>query len=349
MTKGASWGVVIVNYNSARFTLDAALSVLGDDPTAKVVIVDNASPNNSLKIFDEAITLGVHAIQRPNNPIADLDLKYADISAIDGRIYDEKFAADHEDIPALSIVKARKNRGFAAGCNIGLRFLRQFADCSHFLMLNPDALVGGGALHAFEQTLRKPGAGLCGATVLLANKPGRVQAFGGACLNPVTLMGENIGGGEYLFSAPDLADAEAKLTYPLGAAIALTAEYLATIGYMDERYFLYYEEADWAFAGRKFGRTVWAREAYILHHYGVSSRSDFPAAGQASQRSPLSEYHMARSRVLFALKWRPWLLPIVLLTGFGQVLTRLIRGRRASALALLRGVVPGAARQFRTN
>ncbi len=132
------------------------------------------------------------------------------------------------------------------------------------------------------------------------------------------------------------------------SAIALKADYLKRAGFLDERYFLYYEEADWALAGGADLRVVWARDAVVFHHYGVSSGSQFAAARRPNERSPLADYHMARSRFLFALKWRPWLAPVVLGLGAGQVLTRLARGRRRAALALARGTLPGAPRLFRT-
>lgn len=343
MTDTSVWGVVIVNYNSARFALDAAMSVLGDCADAHVVIVDNASTNDSMDLFKQAFRDGQYQAHHPTNPVADHEIRYARLKGIP-----VEFAEETDESSArVTIIRAKENRGFAAGCNIGLRFLERKNVCDHYLLLNPDALVAKGAMAAFEAALCVEGAGLCGATVLLAGQPGRVQAFGGAALNPVTLMGHNIGQGELLFSAPPTEVVEASIDYPLGAAIALRREYLHTAGYMDERYFLYYEEVDWALAGRKVGRPVWAREAHILHHYGVSSKSEFPTPDEPSMRSALSEYHMVRSRLLFCLKWRPWLAPVVLFMGLAQCFLRIRRGRFSAAMALARGLQPGAALQYK--
>ncbi len=341
----AAWGAVIVNYNSARFALDAALSVLGDDPDAAVVIVDNASTNNSRRIFEDAVGAGAHRPFAPELGGAAPRPRPADLRDVSAAILEE--GAPPPPGTSLSIVLAQDNAGFSAGCNKGLRFLRRHRDCARYLLLNPDAVVAAGALDAFAAALAAPDAGLCGGTVLLANDPGRVQAFAGARLRPLSLMGENIGQGELLIGAPETAAVEARLDYPLGAAVALKADYLDQAGYLDERYFLYYEEADWALAGWPSTRTVWARDAVVFHHYGVSSGSQFAGARRPAERSPLAEYHMARSRLLFALKWRPWLAPLVFAVGAGQILTRLRRGRRDAALALARGALPGAPRLFR--
>ena len=297
-----------------------------------------------MEILQKAIFRKEHHGQPLNNPVEDVTIRSADIAAIEAKYLDEQTLPS--SLSSLTVVGANENRGFAAGCNIGLKFLEAVSSCSHYLLLNPDTQLAAGALAAFETALDEPGAGLCGATVLLADDPGKVQAFGGARLNDLTLLGENLGGGEFLFAAPEAADVEKHLTYPLGAAIALKAGYLQKAGYLDDRYFLYYEEADWAFAGRAFSHTVWAPDAYVFHHYGISSKSDFVSADQPSVRSPLADYHMARSRFLFALKWRPWLAPAVLALGLMQAFRRLLRGRFKSALAVARGVLPGAARAY---
>jgi len=344
MSDASQWGVVIVNYNAARFALDAAFSVLGCNPDAKVVIVDNGSTNNSMEILQNAVAKKDHHNQPLNNPVADVTIKAAKIEDVEVALIDEKTVLS--SLTSLTIVEGKENRGFAAGCNIGLKLLEDSGDCTHYLLLNPDTQLSVGALVAFEAKLNEPEAGLCGATVLLADDPGKVQAFGGAKLNTLTLLGENVGGGDFLFAAPKVAEVERQLSYPLGAAIALKAGYIQKAGYLDDRYFLYYEEADWAFAGKSFSHTVWAPDAYVFHHYGVSSKSDFASTGQPSNRSPLADYHMARSRFLFALKWRPWLAPVVLVIGMAQAFRRLMRGRFKSALAVVRGVLPGAARTY---
>ena len=62
----------------------------------------------------------------------------------------------------------------------------------------------------------------------------------------------NIGEGARFSDSRDAAQTESQLSYPLGAAIAFRRDYLSRAGYLDERYFLYYEEADWALAGGPF-------------------------------------------------------------------------------------------------
>lgn len=135
-------------------------------------------------------------------------------------------------------------------------------------------------------------------------------------------------------------DLESRLDYPLGCAMAFRADYLAAAVRLDERYFLYYEEADFACAGG--GRKAcWARDAVVYHRYGAASKSRSPA-----RRSSLAEYHMARSRFLFAMKRRPHLAPLMLILAAFQAGRRLLQGRIGAAFALLAGARPGSPRKY---
>jgi hypothetical protein len=332
MVKAARFGAVIVNYNCASLALDAALSFLGDGGR-KAIIVDNGSPDGSADAIEAALAgRAAHAPASPDAPIAGRAPRFA--------------ALQNLDSCAITLIRSRRNGGFAFGCNMGLRALVATPGLDRLLLLNPDALVGEGALEAFADRLADDRAGLCGATIVSFDAPHRVQTFGGAELDPLFLTGRNIGEGSLVAEAPDRRSVERRLDYPLGAAIALRKDYLARAGFLDERYFLYYEEADWALAGGPACRPVWAPHAVVYHRYGAASQSRRALAGEPSERSPLSDYHMTRSRILFAAKWRPWAAPVAVAAGGAQAAMRLVRGRRANAAAVLRAAMPGSPRFF---
>ncbi len=330
------FAAVIVNYNCAPLAIDAALSVIGAGRgSARVVIVDNASPDGSVECFRN-----FSAERRPwtpQRPPGARSVAFADPARLSVSIVAEGASAPHDD--DLTIILARLNSGFAAGSNIGLKAL-DLGDHEFVLLLNPDALVAEGALDAFERRLADLSIGLCGATVLSFDPPHPAQAFGGAALDRWTFSGKNLGAGLMLADAPPTEEIERSLAYPLGAAFAFRPDYVDRAGYLDERYFLYYEEADWAFAGGAL-KVGWARDAVVYHRYGASTKSARSAAGAAS-RSPLSEFHMARSRLLFALKWRPLLAPASIALGAAQAARRLSEGRVAQARALALGSLPWA-------
>jgi len=330
MKQESRFGAVIVNYNCGRLAIDAALSFLGAGG-ATAIIVDNASPDGSADDIERIIAGRTpYAPQSPPAPIERRTPAFADLGSLKPG--------------ALRLIRAQRNGGFAFGCNTGLRALTAAPGIDRFLLLNPDAVIARDALAAFAARLNDDRAGLCGATVVEFESPHRVQCFGGAALDPVLLIGRNIGDGDSIGEMPDRQRVEARLGYPLGAAIAFRRDYLARAGYLDERYFLYYEEADWALAGGPPNRPAWAPGAVVYHRYGAASKSRRAGAGEASARSPLADFHMTRSRILFAMKWRPLLTPVAVCAGFAQALSRYLQGRPAHAAAIFRACLPVRAR-----
>lgn len=326
MSAGKRFGAVIVNYNCGLEALDAALSFLGAGG-ATAIIVDNASTDGSADAIEAAISgARAHEPMPPPAPIAGKEPKFASFA----------------DLPtgAIRLIRTGRNGGFAFGCNTGLRALAATPGIDRLVLLNPDALVSETALRAFADRLADERIGLCGATIVEFEAPHRVQCFGGASLHPALLIGRNIGEGASLADAPSRKEVEAAMTYPLGAAIALRKEYLARAGYLDERYFLYYEEADWALSGGATNRPGWANDAVIYHRYGSASKSRRRPAGEPSERSAFADFHMTRSRTLFAAKWRPLLTPLSIAVGCAQSATRALRGRPENAIAVFRACFP---------
>ena len=333
------FGAVIVNYNCAAYALSAALSVLGDKGDACVVIVDNHSTDNSLDYFERVFAGETeHQTEAPNN--ASPPCGFSSVMALSPMIADEGNAIDSAS--RLVVVRAKKNGGFAAGCNIGLRHLRALHDPAIYLLLNPDALLARGSLAAFAERLSAQGAGLCGASVLRHETPTIAQAFGGAALHPLTLLGANIGADRHVKTAPTKPDVEATLSYPLGAAMAFRKEYLDIAGFLDERFFLYYEEADWVRRAYPRLKPVWAPGAVVYHRHGAAAGSRL----KSGTRSPLADYHMVRSRLLYALKWRPLLTPLLMASGVVQAMRRLLRGQWKQARAVLLGSIPLSPKNF---
>ena len=352
-----SFAIVIVNYGNAALALEAARSALGAatlGPESKVVIVDNGSRDTSLDIFEAALRYDQWPQLEQSHRLKNICLKPiaairpAIISAQKTIGIEPKFVTEYGDPEAanLVLIKNDHNGGFAAGNNVGLIWLRAFA-ITHFLLLNPDAVLEESALFGFVACLKDRRVGLAGATLLSFAPPWPVQAYGGARLHPITLLGRNIGAGVEEQHDPKRLIAAHKqarrhIDYPIGAAMAFRRDWLDHVGLMDERFFLYYEEADWVARGANRYHPAWAEGAICYHHHGASIGSRL----KHQRRSALADYHMIRSRALYAMKWRPWLLPILWGLGLIQSLRRIMRGQWAQAKAILRATLPMAPRRF---
>ena len=143
--------------------------------------------------------------------------------------------AIRELAPRATVIEAGANIGFAAGCN------RAAAEASGdlLLLLNPDNVVAPGFRDAIELPLIE-GRGW-------AAWQGLVTDSGAASINS---MGNEIhftgiawagGAGEPRATAPD---SPREVTFPSGAALAITRSAWEELGGFSEGYFLYHEDTD---------------------------------------------------------------------------------------------------------
>ncbi|WP_375493126.1 glycosyltransferase family 2 protein [uncultured Jatrophihabitans sp.] len=169
------------------------------------------------------------------------------------------------------------NVGFAAAVNIGLRHVGD----TDVLLLNPDARLGLGDVRRMQTALRAPG------THRAAVGPRLVGADGGAQLaqwpmpSPAQIWLDAVGLGRLWRGR----------TFVVGAALMLHADALTELGGLDERYFLYAEEADWQLGALHAGWQLHVVDTVTCTHVGAASSSDpvrrerlFLASGRAFAR-----------------------------------------------------------------
>jgi N-acetylglucosaminyl-diphospho-decaprenol L-rhamnosyltransferase len=261
--------VVIVNYKS-YVELDACLTSIACCPASdvEVIVVDHAS-------------------------------SVADLASI---------RASHRSFIAAP---TPENRGFSAGVNAGARL----ASGRHLLILNPDTQLMPGAIEAMVDYLdAHPDTAVVGGRV--ENPSGIVQRS--ARRFPTMLTG--LAGRSSLFtrmwpgnplSRRDvLADAHTatpiEVDWVAGSCMAVRAEAFEQVGGMDERYFLYWEDADLCKRLREAGwRTVYLPSAVVIHGVGRSRRHARSLSVRAFHRS--AYLYFARHR---AGRFRAISLPI---------------------------------------
>jgi glycosyltransferase involved in cell wall biosynthesis/GT2 family glycosyltransferase len=146
-----------------------------------------------------------------------------------------------------------RNGGFAAGVNVALR--ERLVPGADVLLLNPDAAIAADDVSVLQRALRARTdlASVGPAQVDDHGRPGRVDWW---LPSP---------GGTWL-EALGLARLRRDPTYVIGSVLLLRAEALAQVGGFDERFFLYAEEADWAYRAHRLGwRHAGVPEARAVH------------------------------------------------------------------------------------
>jgi len=260
--------VIIVNFNTGPHlaeclsSLDAGLASCNYE----VVVVDNASSDGS-----EAVA-------------------------------EEREWTSYSASPRVRLLRRPTNTGFAAAANLGAR--TSTADL--LLFLNPDSIVVPGFLEALIEDLHADPRRAAVAPCVI-NEDGSPQ--GNARADPTMMTG--LFGRSTLLSRlfPSARLARRNVLLPEGQA-AVSVDWVSgacmlvrraafdQVGGFDERYFLYWEDADLCLRLRRAGWGVRFRpDARVVHVGARSSRTVKPLAIRAFHRSAYSYYatHVAPS------------------------------------------------------
>jgi GT2 family glycosyltransferase len=327
-------GVILVNYRRADDTIECLESLMRSNIPLRVVVVDNESGDGSM----DAIAAWA-AGQRPSVP-ADAAMAALTDPPLPKPVAATRLtaaaAASTDPGPALTLIDAGRNGGFAAGNNAGLVHLQRDPGLEYFWLLNNDTIVEPDAAAALVAHFdAAPRVGMCGTMVRFYWQPELVQALGGHRFNTLTGRSLGIGCGTPASAPIDPVAVGRQTDFVLGASLAVSRAFLDTIGPMDEGYFLYFEEVDWA--ARNHGRfdIGFASAATVFHKEGSSIGSSSTRGG----RSAFSDYWLTRSRLRFTRRHKPLLLPLHMLLTLAFGARRLTQSQGRNALAMLRALM----------
>lgn len=305
-------GVVVVLYRSADVLVDCVESLLASQGVRpRIVLCDNASPDDGVaRLRALAAARGVALLE----------------------------LAEGEAPPAaalpeggITLLRLSVNGGFAAGANAGLRLLLSRPEVGLFWVLNPDCVVGPDTAAAFVRCARAGGPfSLMGGRVVFMDPPQAIQSDG-ARVGRWTGVVRSVNQGRLPAGTPPPDPAE--LDIISGANMVASRAFIEAQGLMEEGYFLYYEEVEWAFR-RGALPLRYCPEAVVHHHGGTAIGSGSPTRAA----SGFANYFNYRNRMRFAARCMPQALPGAYLYSMAKVGQMLLQGRLAEAQGALWGV-----------
>ena len=218
---------------------------------------------------------------------------------VDNGSSDDTTAMLQAEFPSARLIKNDTNLGFAHPINQALHACQGV----YMLLLNPDTIVLPGAINTLIQYLDShPEVGICGPKVL--NRDGTLQK---ACKRGVSrpwaafcyfsglssLFPHSKLFGGYLLNY--LAEDEIHEVDGIsGSCMLIRKEVIDQIGYLDERFFAYQEDADYCFQAKKNGwKVVYLPSSQIIH---------FGGQGGSRVRPYKSIYEWHRSYYLYYQK-----------------------------------------------
>jgi GT2 family glycosyltransferase len=214
----------------------------------------------------------------------------------------------------LKVIFSSINSGFSGGMNIGIKeALRNKAD--YILIHNNDTYVKTDFLQKlFDFAEKNQDAGIITPKIYFAegfefhkNKYrkedlGKVFWYAGGIMDWENVIGHHRGvdevdHGQY----DDLIE----IDYASGCCMLIKSEVFKKVGMFDEKYFLYYEDADLSLRAKKKGyKIIYLPESVIWHKNAGST---------GGSGSKLQDYYISRNRMYFGIKYAPLRAKIALL------------------------------------
>lgn len=222
-----------------------------------------------------------------------LEYPEKDIIVVDNASADDSFEEAEKKFPRFTYVRNAKNEGFARGMNVGMRLaLKRGAEW--VWLFNYDASADSGALSALILAAgENPQAGLLSPVISETGSgsvwfaKGKIDSFRMRTLHIPSTRAES-------------ASAAYSSEFLTGCALLIKKELIDTIGFLDERFFLYYEDADYSVRASRAGfACLVVPQAKVAH-------------SEASNVRPEKTYFLVYSGLLFFEKWatprmRPYL------------------------------------------
>lgn len=305
------YGIIVLNYNGYRDTIACIESLLASEvKPAAIAIVNNASTDNSLLALSdwgrkEAFSHIYPACWNSPEGTASGSFNFS--------MHDPDSNApphlNNNGKVDVALIANPVNRGYAHGNNVGIRWMLA-AGMDYIYLLNNDTIVHFSATkHLLERMEQTSDAGMCGTLIRYYDSPDTIQCYGGGSHSRIWGLSHLYG-----FNAPYQTDRipssetiSPTLDFVYGASVFLRRKFIEDVGLLDERYFLYCEEQDWAIRAKNKWRLIFEPKAEVLHREGRSTGGSKGDWGNWRRNKIL-----LKSRFRLAAKFHPHFLPTVL-------------------------------------
>lgn len=235
--------------------------------------------------------------------------------------------------PQVDVLRLPRNTGFAGGYNAGLR--RALAGASdYFLLLNNDTELAPDVIeHLVAEIETAPDIGLVTAKIYFADEPDRIWTVG----NHLNIFLDLKGGGDNQIDRGQWSVAR-DIDFAPFCGILIRREVIEQVGFLDDGFFLYYEDMDYCRRARLAGyRLRLCPDAHIRHAVSASS---------GGLETPVKRYWLAQSSGRYFRKHGRgarmlMIIPFRLASAVKTTVRLLFSGRSDIARAYWAGLITG--------
>ncbi len=221
---------------------------------------------------------------------------------VDNASDDRSVEMVRSEFPRVQLIVNSHNGGYAYANNLALRELLEIGDWrlevdsspisnlqspfpDYVLLLNPDTVVPPGALDWLVAYLEaRPAVGAAGPKLLLADgsldlacrrsfPTPEVAFYRMIGLSRLFPRSPRFGRYNMTYLDPDL---ETEVDALVGACMLVRGSVVREVGLLDETYFMYGEDLDWAYRIKQYGWRIMYVPDVIVHHYKRAASSQRP-------------------------------------------------------------------------
>lgn len=282
--------IIILNWNGWKDTIECLESVYNNIyDNFEVIVVDNGSTDESItKIKEYAkckIIVKSNFFESKQNykPIEVLEYSEKDIDiSIDKNTLEKRFI----------LLKIENNCGFAEGNNIGIRFALKYINPNYFLLMSNDTIMDTRCLEKLikcgEQNQK---IGILGPKIYYYDQPNIIWSVG-CKIDWILCRGVHIGYNELDRGQYEMPT---EVQYINGSTLLIKTDVINKIGYINKKFFLYFEETDWCLRASGLGyKIICMPQSKIWHKISQTT---------GGIRKEVGLYYITRNRWLFMKKW----------------------------------------------
>jgi GT2 family glycosyltransferase len=318
-------GVVVVEFNSDQI-IDECLESLfaAGHHGLRVVVVDNNSRDATCKVVGDWALGHTPFQRRANCPLPPAPVVAKPVAYIDAAVGDMVSSR-----AALTLLRSPVNGGYAYAVNLGLQHLLDDEEITLFWVLNPDCVVPPQTPAVIAVAAQDADFSLMGGRTIYYERPDEIQTDGGRVSRMTGgCQSVNCGLPPGKTRMPDVAS----IDYITGASLVASRQFVEAVGLMDDRYFLYYEEVDWAFRRGDLPLRLVA-DLIVFHRGGTTIGS-----GDTQRRaSPFANYFNYRNRMWFVRRFMPGVPMVTVGFAMLKAIQLTLKGGFDEAWAVLAG------------
>lgn len=209
-----------------------------------------------------------------------------------------------EKFQKISIIENDENIGFSKAINLGIKKVLELS-CQYVVLINNDTVLTPNLISELVTYAKEnPNVGLISPKIYFAkgyeyhkerykeNENGKVIWYAGGIIDWDNIYAHHRGvdevdAGQYNKICETL--------FATGCCMLIKKEVIEKIGFLDEKYFLYFEDVDYSLRAKKGGfQIIYYPKAYLWHKNAASS---------GKPGSSIHVYYQTRNRLYFGFKY----------------------------------------------